>query len=134
MKEHDQWVQQKKKIDGFEEKVLFQEREIWWCATGVNIGHEQDGRGEKFRRPVLVIKKFNNSLCWVLPFTTSLKENIYQLHVMALDTPNQVILSQLKVIDGKRLIKKVGMLSSFQFDEIKKALINLLSSGELFVV
>ena len=43
--------------------VLFpQLGEIWMCALGKNIGREQNGGGESFSRPMLVIKKFNNEI------------------------------------------------------------------------
>ena len=127
------WVEQKKKIDAFKAQVLFQEREIWWCASGVNIGHEQDGSGEKFLRPVLIIRKFNASTAWVLPLTTSLKEKPYRLFVMFEGNINTILLSQLKLVDEKRLVGKMAKLSTFQFIEIKKALVQLLGFGELLV-
>ena len=125
-KEHDKWIPLKKKIDSFEEKMFFHEREVWWCSIGTNVGHEQDGKGEDFRRPVLIVRKFDSSLCWVVPFTTSLKEDSFRLYIIFKKGISQVLLSQLKLIDEKRLIGKMGRLSSFQFGEIKKALARLL--------
>jgi mRNA interferase MazF len=121
LKEHDMWLTKKKLIDADEGFVNFHEREIWWCATGVNIGSEQDGKGKKFLRPALILKGFNKSVCWILPLTTSPKEKPYQLHIMFLNKPHQIILSQVRLIDQKRLEQKMGMLSVFQFNEIKKA-------------
>ena len=132
-KDHDSWTVLKKKIDSFEQRVLFQEREIWWCSSGLNVGHEQDGKGVSFRRPVLIIKKFNTSVCWAIALTTSPKENPYQLHIMFSGRISQVILSQFKLIDEKRLIKKIAKLSELQFSEIKKALAELLLKQEPFV-
>ncbi|MBU2219125.1 hypothetical protein KKG15_01365 [Patescibacteria group bacterium] len=40
-KDFDAWNIQKKKIHSRDEKILFHEREIWWCSLGVNIGFEQ---------------------------------------------------------------------------------------------
>jgi mRNA-degrading endonuclease toxin of MazEF toxin-antitoxin module len=125
-KEHDKWMPLKKKIDSFKKGSQFNEREIWWCSIGVNVGHEQDGKGVDFCRPVLITKKFSGSVCWVVSLTSSLKEKPYQLHVMFKGRRNQVILSQLKLIDEKRLISKIGNLSKFQFNEIKKMLVVFL--------
>ncbi len=36
------------------------EKEAWIASMGKNIGREQNGSGESFSRPVLVVKKFNN--------------------------------------------------------------------------
>jgi len=119
-KEHDKWIPLKKKIDSFEKKLLFSEQEIWWCTSGVNIGHEQDGKGKDFRRPVLIIKKFSSSVCWAVSLTSSLEEKPYQVHIMFGGRASQVILSQL------RLISVMGRLSKFQFTEIQKTLATFL--------
>jgi len=31
--------------------------QIWWIRIGCNIGHEIDGKGKSFLRPVLVMSK-----------------------------------------------------------------------------
>ncbi len=121
-KEHDKWMPLKKRIDAFDKRVVFHEREIWWCTAGVNVGHEQDGKGEDFRRPVLIIKKFSGSVCWAVSLTSSFKEKPYQLHIMFGGRTSQVILSQLRLIDEKRLISRIESISKFQFKEIQKTL------------
>ena len=76
-KDFDRWNEQKKSINSSEDGKFFHEREVWWCSLGVNIGYEQDGKNELFERPVLVIKKFNRHVLWVLPLTSSNKRNEY---------------------------------------------------------
>ncbi len=125
-KEHDKWIPLKKKIDGFDNDALFHEQEIWWCFLGVNVGHEQDGKGDDFRRPVLIVRKFSRSLCLVIPLTTAVAEKPHRLHVMFGKRIGQVLLSQIRIIDEKRLLSKMGWLSPFQFSEIKKTLMKLL--------
>lgn len=62
------------------QEMYFREKEVWWCALGLNIGDEQDGKGQFATRPVLVIKKFNKRICIVLPLSTKTKQaNIYYL-------------------------------------------------------
>jgi len=69
-KDFDGWNEHKKAIDGNAgTRVFFHERELWFAHLGTNIGYEQDGRGEEALRPVLVIRKFNNEICWALPLT-----------------------------------------------------------------
>jgi mRNA interferase MazF len=53
-KDFDRWNGRKKTLDGAEGTALFHEREVWWCALGVNIGFEQDGRGGDFERPAII--------------------------------------------------------------------------------
>lgn len=60
----DSWNEIKKKIHvGGDSPPLFPKAgEVWMCSLGRNIGFEQNGSGNNFSRPVLVVKKFNNKM------------------------------------------------------------------------
>lgn len=117
-KDFNRWNEQKKKIHAREGEVFFHEREIWWCSLGVNIGFEQDGTNELFERPMLVIKKFNRDVLWVLPLTRSSKENRYYVPITVGDSNSAVILSQLRLISSKRLQRYMHKLPQGQFKQI----------------
>lgn len=118
-KDFDNWNIEKKKIHNKNEVVLFHEREIWWCALGANIGYEQDGKNKLFERPVLIIKKFNQDVLWVLPLTRSVKENKYYYRIEQGNERNSmVVLSQLRLISSKRLLRKMRTISKREFDDI----------------
>lgn len=57
-KDFDGWNTKKKLAHAINKRPFFHEREIWYCALGVNVGFEQDGKGKDFLRPVIGIKKF----------------------------------------------------------------------------
>jgi hypothetical protein len=42
-KDFDKWNETKKKIHDRINTPFFNEREVWWCVLGRNIGVEQDG-------------------------------------------------------------------------------------------
>ena len=42
---------------------------------GLNIGYEQDGKGEDFLRPVLILKKFNKRVFLGIPLTKIKKDS-----------------------------------------------------------
>jgi len=115
-KDFDRWNEIKKSINDRENTPFFHEREVWWCSLGLNIGYEQDG-GEKFERPVLVVKKFNTDVLWILPLTMSEKRNKYYFSI-----PNRegsaIVLSQLRLISAKRLERLMYKLSKGQFKKI----------------
>lgn len=73
-----------------------------------NIGNEQNGSGENFSRPVLIIKKFNNRMFWCVPLST--KQKRFDFYFNFTD-PNglkvSVILAQLKLTSIKRLKRKL---------------------------
>ena len=98
------------------------------CLLGINIGFEQDGRGEEFLRPIIVVKKFNNEVFWGLPLTKNTKKNkyYYPIEPIAGREASTVILSQVRLIDAKRLKYKIGDITEVEFVEIKKRLTEFL--------
>jgi mRNA interferase MazF len=106
--------------------VFFKEREVWWLSLGLNVGDEEDGKGERFERPIIIIKKFNNNLFWGCALSSKIKDNKYYIGFELLGIKRSVILSQLRVLDSKRLSEKVGMASEEDFKKIKKAVKELL--------
>ena len=76
-KDYKVWHQEKAALQNTKVRPGFYEREVWFTVVGENIGYEQDGRGERFLRPVVVIKKFNNEVLWALPLTTKEKTGKY---------------------------------------------------------
>ena len=123
-KDFDGWNEQKKEIDAREDILLYHERDsdIRWCRLGTNVGFEQDGTGTGRARPVLVLKAFNRHVCLVVPLTTSTKQNWYYVSIGLVNgRPASVIISQLRLIDTKRLTVKIMVLDRAKFDEIRKA-------------
>lgn len=117
-KDFDSWNEQKKKLHARADGVFFHEREVWWCSLGMNIGFEQDGTNELFERPVLVIKKFNRDVLWVLPLTRSEKKDRYYIPITVGDASSVVILSQLRLISSKRLQRYMHKLPKKQFEQV----------------
>jgi mRNA interferase MazF len=58
-KDFDGWNERKKEIHQNTQEIYFSEQEVWWCALGINVGHEQDGVVNASQRPVLVLKKWS---------------------------------------------------------------------------
>jgi len=126
-KDFNNWNNKKIEIDHSSNRVFYHEREVWWCSTGLNVGFEQDGKGENFSRPVLIIKGFNKNVFLSVPITTKAKDGKYYHRVdLGDNTPRKVILSQIRLLDSKRLQEKITMIPEEQFFEIKKAIIQLL--------
>ncbi len=73
-KKFDNWNDVKKNLHGEHKAIIFKERDIFWVSIGVNIGYEQDGKGEIFSRPVVVVKKYNNNLFLEFRFQRQLEK------------------------------------------------------------
>lgn len=103
------------------------ERWIWLCSIGANVGFEQDGTGEVFERPVLVVKKFNNKMYWIVPLST--KQKKYDFYFNFTDPNGQkssAILAQLRLLSIERFIRDMYLTPESIFTEIKSNLKNFL--------
>lgn len=121
-KNFDNWNLFKKDLDSVNHFRGFGEREIWWCHFGINVGDEQNGKNEEFTRPVLILKKFNNSVFLGLPLTTTRKKHPLYHPIIAKGREGSVILSQIKLLSVKRLKNnsKIMKISESVFNEIKR--------------
>ncbi|DAB39142.1 MAG TPA: toxin-antitoxin system protein, partial [Sulfuricurvum kujiense] len=62
MKKFDEWNEVKKDTDYNTRIIGIKPREIFWAKIGENVGYEQNGKGDNFARPVLIIKKLTKEL------------------------------------------------------------------------
>lgn len=126
-KDFDRWHISKKDIHSTNENKLYHERDVWWCSLGVNVGFEQDGTGVHGERPVLILKGFSKQVCLVVPLTTSKKKNPYHASLGKVEGRYAfAIISQIRLIDTKRLINKVHVIEESIFEDIRKAVKGLL--------
>lgn len=126
-KDFDNWNERKKTIHALAINPPYHPGEVWWCHLGVNIGFEEDGTGENSERPVVIVKRFNPSLCWVIPLSTSVKSNPYYVSVGSVDSkPASAIISQMRPVDTKRMINLIGLMDKGVFYKLKQAAKGLL--------
>jgi mRNA interferase MazF len=127
VKDFEEWNKNKQQIHNQGENKLYHAREVWWCSLGINIGFEQDGTGAEAERPVLILKGFSRQVCLVIPLTTSTKTNPYHFALGKIAGRDSfAIMSQIRLIDTKRLINKVGVLEQEKFEEVRKTAKDLL--------
>ncbi|KKR31871.1 MAG: hypothetical protein UT65_C0015G0033 [Parcubacteria group bacterium GW2011_GWF2_39_8b] len=120
-KDFDDWNKKKKKIHKNDNAPFCHERELWWGALGVNIGSEQDGSGKEDSRPILVLKGLSVQTCVVIPLTTSTSIHTLRPSIgIVEDEEAHALMSQIRVIDTKRLIRKIGYLDKKIFQQIRK--------------
>ena len=73
-KEYNSWNLLKQKLDSKKRNRWTNLRDVWWVSLGENIGTEENGKGETFVRPVLILKVFGEASTLVIPLTSSQKE------------------------------------------------------------
>ncbi|MBI2097702.1 MAG: type II toxin-antitoxin system PemK/MazF family toxin [Candidatus Vogelbacteria bacterium] len=126
-KDFDVWNDKKKQIHfSVTEPVYFKEREIWWCALGANVGVETDGKNDNFERPVLIVKRFNRDMIWIVPITSTVGDKRFYHPIKYGPYRRWLILSQLKTISSKRLLRKVDFLPLRDFLQVSEAITSFL--------
>ncbi len=123
-KDYSIWSPLKSKINNFSGcPIGFKERQIWYASIGENIEFEEDGKGKKFDRPVLILKVFSKRLCLIIPLTT--KNNLGKFYFSFNGNTGKIstaILSQIKTIDSVRLHYKIGNINQEDFLKLKEKL------------
>ncbi len=125
---YNSWNETKKSLQKSEhfQHLYFKERDIWWCSLGLSIGGEAHGKGEAFRRPILILKKLSADLCIALPLSTQEKRGTWFTAITFLNQKRSVMLYQIRLLHKKRFQHKMGGLDHRQFMHIKEKLEILL--------
>ena len=126
-KDFDSWNKIKKETHSNNIPPLFSECEVWWCYLGVNIGTEEDGKGQDYLRPVLILRKFNKNMFYGLPITSKIKDDDFHIYINSGDVKGSIILSQMRLIDSKRLSYIMGKVTQDKLKEVKKKLLKVFA-------
>ncbi|MCX6713304.1 MAG: type II toxin-antitoxin system PemK/MazF family toxin [Candidatus Vogelbacteria bacterium] len=118
-KNFDEWNKLKKKIDADESDLFIKNRQVWWCSIGLNIGSEQNGHGDNFERPVLVLRKYSAGTFLGIPLTSKQKEGNYYFKLEPyFGVISYAILSQAKVIDRRRVRRMIYEVNHQEYQKI----------------
>lgn len=128
--QYNNWNEIKISIEYENIIVGFKERDIFYMNMGKNIGFEQDGKGENFVRPVVIIKGFNKNMFFGIPLSTKMKEGkfYYKFQFQKKDelVENIALLSQMRLFSTKRLLNKIGVISKEDFIKMKNEFKSLI--------
>ncbi len=127
-KDFDRWNEQKKELH-WHKRVDFHEREIWWCAIGVNVGSEQYSKTSNFSRPVLIFRKWSESMFWGIPLTTKIKEGSEtRFRFILNELVNEALILQMRAFDAKRLVRKITTLPALECMQLENQVYELLKT------
>lgn len=122
-KDFASWMRMKERIHKKERDILFHAQEVWWCSLGANVGVEADGKNTLFERPVVVFRKLNSEMFWALPLTSKMKdERPYHFKLTLQNRPQVILLSQMRVLSTKRLIRRLTKLSDREFAMLRECM------------
>lgn len=120
MKNFNDWNKKKIKIDGNKTYNHPQEKEIWWCSIGVNVGSEVYGKGMDYTRPVLVINNEGSESFIGIPITSKVKNRKYSCIIKTDDEKlHSVLVYQIRSFDKRRLTEKKYTLSDEEYRKVE---------------
>lgn len=123
----NQWNEKKKNIHNTKVSIKFREKDVLFLSMGKNVGYEQDGKGDDFLRPVVVLKKFGKDSFLGIPLTSKAKNGIFYHEVhFNKNRKSTAILSQLRMFDMKRVHYKLGAIRDSDFNSLKMKLKELI--------
>jgi len=128
IKQFDKWGEYEKNLDKRGAPLRFYARDIWWCAIGVNIGSEIDGKNDDFERPVLILKRIRKDLILIVPITSTIKDYPYRITCNILNIESQILIEHIRVISTKRLLRKISIAKLLIFIQTILSSVRLLST------
>jgi len=117
---YDSWNTVKKEIHHHKDRLHFRQGEVWFVSLGQNIGYEVFGKGDDFLRPVIIFRKINKSTFLAIPLTSKIKDDRYHCQIHFKDKQNLAILTQIRILDAKRLAYKIGNLEKVLFENLEE--------------
>jgi UDP-N-acetylbacillosamine transaminase len=121
MEDFDGWNKLKKELHEKETKILFKEGEIWWVSLGQNIGEESYGKGEKFRRPVIIFRKLTGSSCIAIPLTSKERLGTWYFTFEVEGVKKYAMMHQMKMLSSKRFESRMTTMPEKEVEELKNA-------------
>ena len=125
--EFNKWCELKFRVNKINRVLNFKTREIWYISIWENIWFEQNWKWKYFLRPVIVYKKFNKQLFYWIPLTSKFKDSKFYYNFEFKKWINSsAILSQMRLFDSKRLVRRYWMISKIFYEELSEKLKKLL--------
>ena len=119
----DKWNEVKKIVQNDEKIRLFKQRDIFFINMGQNVGFEQNGKGENFVRPIVILKKITNQMFIGIPLSSQIKDGDwffkFEFNIKDKISLNIAILPQIRMFSSKRLLNKIGVMKIEDFEKMK---------------
>ena len=108
-------------------KLLYKEREVWWMKTGFNVGSESNGSKDTYSRPVLIVKGFSATIFWGIPLSNTPNRGEYIVPVVVNGQERAALLSQMRVLDTRRIGSKISMITEEEMSTIKSVIVGFMT-------
>jgi mRNA interferase MazF len=120
------WFSIKPKLDSLSHRPPFlNEGQIWWCSLGENVGTEVSGKGRKFTRPAIILRKLSRHTYLVIPTSSKINQGSWYVEFLHKNKKMVACLHQSRVIDYRRVDNRIGDLDKYDFQKVVNGFRNL---------
>ena len=89
------------------------------AALGENVGFEQCGVGDKFLRPIVILKRVGGRTFLAIPLTRTEKKGSFYYNFIFKNKKSTALLTQIRLLDVERLEYKMGKMSVDDFKNMR---------------
>lgn len=128
----DRWNEIKKELSSTQTQKYPSVGKIYWCSVGYNVGREVYGKGERFRRPVLVLNVLPNKMFFGIPLSSQTKNKTGFTFYKFKDNRNKeqvALLAQAKSFDTKRIMQYLGKIDKEDLENIRRKVFEKIVGG-----
>lgn len=122
----DDWNEVKKGLDERVRVRSIREGEVWWCSVGENICTEINGKGSRFVRPVLVLRKLSKYSFIGVPLTSKSHVGSWYVSFVFQNKEEVAVVAQVRNFSVARLHRKMGTVPQSDLNLVRKGLLGLL--------
>ena len=129
----DEWNEIKKQINSSQTLKYPSVGKIYWCSVGYNVGREVYGKGDRFRRPVLVLNVLPNKMFFGIPPSSQTKNKTGFMFYKFKDNQGReqvALLAQAKSYDIKRIMQYLGKVDKKDLRIIRERVFEKIIGGK----
>jgi mRNA-degrading endonuclease toxin of MazEF toxin-antitoxin module len=99
--------------------------DVWWFCIGQNVGSKIAGKSSLFSRPAVILKKLSHGFYLIAPTTTKMKVGSWYVSIRNGGKAMRVCLHQIRTVDYRRLMSKIGTLDEMDVRKVRKGFQNM---------
>lgn len=97
------WAKVAEEVEGREREEIYKSGVVYWANLGVGVGSNEDGKGERFTRPVLLLAMVSKARALIVPITSQVKEGVNYREILVAGKVEYLLFDQVRTIDTKCL-------------------------------
>lgn len=130
-KDYHGWMKVKANIHNSGGIRKINEGDVVWAAVGENVGTEIDGKGNKYSRPVIVLRKHTERCFTGVPLTSQPHKGSWYVDFEFQYRIQNAVLIQTRLMDAARVYNRIGRLSRKDYLSVLQAYLKLIKGKNM---